>query len=669
MFLLYFRHHNPADSARSDKARIMKNSNRPTWFRTSILFGRTIIPALAVALTCANAQTTISPVLPEPIDYTHTYDSTALSTTGVIALRSIDSNLTGSGVNVAHVEARTNDTDPPQFEVDPSDVSRSVTSSPFNWGWLSYQGTSRTYPNTVGIESSHANQVGELFYSNATTGGQTRGAVPGVSIVDNYEANYFSVNRIQGFPNLQPQALEDNEKVANQCFVFNTGQETGLDSLWDNYVATFGTISVAALGSSTTNNGRPSSPATAYNTIAVGAFGGSSAVGPTLTGGRSKPDITAPGDFTSFSTPLVSGAAAILVQAAGSTVDANDPRTVKALLLNGAVKPLLLANPSDRWTRSGTAPLDSRYGAGNVNVFNSYKQLQAGRRAPGIYSGVHAGWDFNSVSATSSKTYTLTLNSGTYNGTATLVWHRQNNQSSINDLNLSLWSGTTQIASSASTVDNVEHLFLQSLPAGTYDLKVERTSGGLSGNEDYALAFNFSPIQLTSAVSRKTHSTAGAFDVPLPLTGAAGIECRSGGAGGQHQVIFTFAVPVSLDSARYFFTDGSGNHITTNASASGSGTSTITLDLSGVPNAQTSTVALYGVNDGTNIDDVGVKVGFLLGDTSASGAVNSGDAIQVRNNSGQSTTGSNFRTDVNSDGAINSGDATIVRTNSGQALP
>ena len=55
------------------------------------------------------------------------------------------------------------------------------------------------------------------------------------------------------------------------------------------------------------------------------------------------------------------------------------------------------------------------------------------------------------------------------------------------------------------------------------------------------------PVPL-SAVSRKTHGAAGAFDINLPLTGSSGIECRSGGATGDHQLIVTFASPVTVNS-------------------------------------------------------------------------------------------------------------------------
>ena len=122
-----------------------------------------------------------------------------------------------------------------------------------------------------------------------------------------------------------------------------------------------------------------SPPGTSYNCIGVGAYGGSSSVGPTLDNGRAKPDIVAPASETSYSTPLVAGAAAVLMQSGlrgdggSDTNSAADIRTVKALLLNGAVK------PSD-WTNTAPSPLDFHYGAGVLNVFNSYEQLAGGKQ-------------------------------------------------------------------------------------------------------------------------------------------------------------------------------------------------------------------------------------------------------------------------------------------------
>jgi hypothetical protein len=274
------------------------------------------------------------------------------------------------------------------------------------------------------------------------------------------------------------------------------------------------------------------------------------------------------------------------------------------------------------------------------------------------------------------KTYTFTLQPGRlYNGTATLVWNRPEGQSSINNLNLSLFrvGETSPVDSSLSPVDNVEHLFFQALSEGTYDLKVERVNDAVSGEEPYAVAFNFTA--LPTVVSRKTHAGAGSFDVPLPLAGTPGVECRSGGANDAHQIVFSFPNSVTLSSAAVFWSDAMGSG-TGNAIVSGGGTTTITVNVSrgnvGDPppalNAHLITVALYGVNDGTNISDVGVKMGVLLGDTNGDGTVNSGDSQQTRNRSGQEAAVGNFRSDVNIDGLVNSGDAQVVNSRSGNTI-
>ncbi len=62
-------------------------------------------------------------------------------------------------------------------------------------------------------------------------------------------------------------------------------------------------------------------------------------------------------------------------------------------------------------------------------------------------------------------------------------------------------------------------------------------------------------------------------------------------------------------------------------------------------------------------------MGLLVGDTNGDGFVNTGDALQTRNRSGQATDATNFRSDVNTDGVVNSGDTTAVRSRSGTALP
>ena len=95
----------------------------------------------------------------------------------------------------------------------------------------------------------------------------------------------------------------------------------------------------------------------------------------------------------------------------------------------------------------------------------------------------------------------------------------------------------------------------------------------------------------------------------------------------------------------------------------------MTVNLTGVTNAQKITVTLLTVSDGTNTTNIDIPVGVLLGDANADGVVNAADATITRNGSGQLTNATNFRADFNLDGVINSADATLVRSLSGNFIP
>jgi hypothetical protein len=166
-----------------------------------------------------------------------------------------------------------------------------------------------------------------------------------------------------------------------------------------------------------------------------------------------------------------------------------------------------------------------------------------------------------------------------------------------------------------------------------------------------------------SAFSRKTHGVAGAFDIPLPLTGSAGVECRSGGATNDYQMIINFPSSVTVGGASV--TSGNGSV----SGSSGSGTSQITVNLTGVTNVQTITVTLSNVNDGTHMGDVPVSMDVLVGDVNGNAAVNASDVAQTKSRSGQTVDGTNFRSDVNANGVINATDISIVKSNIGTGLP
>ena len=208
-------------------------------------------------------------------------------------------------------------------------------------------------------------------------------------------------------------------------------------------------------------------------------------------------------------------------------------------------------------------------------------------------------------------------------------------------------------------------------------------SDNTGGNVAYCATFNqeediyfvrvapVAPVAL-SAVSRKTHAGAGVvdvplpgFDVPLPLSGSAGVECRNGSGpnGNSHQILITFADPVTVGSVTVSSPDGLA---TATQSASGA---IVTVDLSNVTDAQTLLITLNNVNDGQHFGPVTIPFAALVGDVNGDRSVNTGDTLQTRTHAGENISAANFRYDVNTDGQINTGDTIRVRSRSGASLP
>ena len=187
------------------------------------------------------------------------------------------------------------------------------------------------------------------------------------------------------------------------------------------------------------------------------------------------------------------------------------------------------------------------------------------------------------------------------------------------------------------------------------------TSDPTPGNNTATATTTVGMVMPTGAVSRKTHGGAGTFDINLPLTGPVGIECRLGGSStGNHTIVVSFATPITAVASATC----AGNPATTSISGGD-----VTVNCTGVPNAQTISINLVGVNDGSNVGNVSVPMGVLLGDTNADTAVNSADISQTKSRSGTVVGITNFRSDVTIDGNLNSADIGLVKSKSGTALP
>jgi hypothetical protein len=172
------------------------------------------------------------------------------------------------------------------------------------------------------------------------------------------------------------------------------------------------------------------------------------------------------------------------------------------------------------------------------------------------------------------------------------------------------------------------------------------------------------PFSLTTAVSRKTHGSAGTFDIDLPLTGSPGVECRNSG-GGNHTIVITFSNTVVSGNAAV--TAGTG---TVSGSPTFAG-NVMTVNVTGVPNVQQITLTFSGVTDsfGQTYPDTPLVMKALFGDANGNSAVSTSDIAQVKSEASNPVTQSNFREDLTADGNVSSSDVAAVKSMAGATLP
>jgi autotransporter-associated beta strand protein len=422
----------------------------------------------------------------------------------------------GTGVVVEQTEAALNPNGPAPYQYLPQ---------------ASYfSGVTITDESSGGTISSHATTVGTVFYG-------TTGYATGVTQVDAYNASSWlgSVLRVgSSVPPAPP--LFNNPSVANFSWLTSYGGPTyDNDALrrFDYMIDRDNFVGVVAC-----NNGAgtpiPSVLASAYNSICVGLSNGQSSTGPVPSGdvdgaGRSKPDLVAPSSEVSYTLPEVSAAAAMLVQVARSktTLSAGtNAAVVKAILMAGANK-----NPLPSWTHSSTQPLDPQYGAGQLNFNSAYQIMAAGPQTASASSlAASTGWSYSSLnpngSAGNTATYYFNVPSGQpVDLSALLTWQRNVTYftssagsltftPSLATIDLNLYQANSNftlgslVASSSSSIDNVQYVFDRGLAAGEYALQVTRADA-ISGAWNYALAWQLQSVpQWVAAVNGSWNSAA-----------------------------------------------------------------------------------------------------------------------------------------------------------------
>ena len=449
----------------------------------------------------------------------------------------------GSGVNVTQVEADSNNDDP--------DIIISYSPDPTGSQFAGKTITDITVTSTA--YSGHATGVGGTFYGN------TNSVAPGISNIESYEANNWLTSgflrSVKGVPGPKPALPGTSSRIANHSWVGtsdDTENTVNTDILRrvDWVIETDEFIQVVG-----TNNGSTTKAllSGAYNTVSVGRTDAGHATGTievdsVYIANRTRPDIVAPAGSTSAATPMVAAATALLVETghgnpglstdlvSTSTTNRNGDviynaeraEVIKATLMAGADRTTTNTNTSDitdyrddiaNQTDNG---LDSRFGAGQLNIFNNHHIIAAGEQnsvddavSTGGLIGI-SGFDYDpsfggdngsnseafyffsteieSVQLATSLVWNIDIDGGdtiNFNATATLFnldlfLYDITGAASVDDWQL--------LESSESLRENTENIWMMLDSNRDYAIQVKAGSGQAAFEWDYALAWQITPV-------------------------------------------------------------------------------------------------------------------------------------------------------------------------------
>ena len=533
------------------------------------------------------------------------------------------SNVDGSGVNLLHVESGTAVTDG-----NGNVLSRTYAPDPdylfFNTKTIEDIGTRF---QSVGNDG-HATSVGLGIYGFRSTYNNSQlGTAPGVGTTGTPSIKALSasewLNDFLGGGDATP--VTQNFDVSNHSYIFNLDTAEGFDQAAAedvlrrlDYTINEGNMSTVVGSGNGASAALPAGLVQAYNTINVGLTDGGHTSGlTTLNGaGRNSIHVVVDRDFTSGATGVVSVAAAILHQT-GVGTDAVKQEVIKATILAGATKD----DVGGTWGHTPTQPLDIVYGAGELNVLNNHLIQIGGEVDGGINSATTPivglnGWDYEvEILANDERFYefvvdanetleelsiALTWNLEVVDGSRFFGFSAQANP--LANLSLELVDSLDQVIdSSNSPIDNVEHIYFQNLPAGTYRLKVSNLSNDVS--TDYGLAFRSTSITVPTVANVEVNfgetqrSAIGSIDVVFDgevnvADGAVSILQRSDASAPTNQAVTSNAISVYFpDSDQTVSTIQFDSHVRNSDNALVDGNYQLTVDSSlvtrgGVPMAE-----------------------------------------------------------------------------------
>lgn len=395
---------------------------------------------------------------------------------------------------------------------------------------------------STGTFSAHATSVGQRFYGNASS------VAPGIDTIAAYWADDWLQAGYLGFGgNARP--LVSPGRIANHSWVgdaLDSPANADILRRVDWIVETDEFIQFVGVK----NSSSPNSPllGNAYNVVAVGKSDGVNGYGTSpidsdYVAGRSRPEIVAPQTTSSAATPVVAASAALLLEFGhknpllstdsseistanryGDTIyNAERSEVIKAVLMAGADRATANTGAADITdyrsspaNRTGNG-LDPRFGAGQLNIYNSYHILAAGEQNSDEDDGNGsgnigaAGFDYapsfgGARGSRTTASYYFSTGASQSLLTATLAWNIDidagkhqifSGNATLHDLDLFLYditTGMTLLDSSTSAIDNTETLWITLHPAGNFLLQVVPKPGQGPFEWDYALAWQIADL-------------------------------------------------------------------------------------------------------------------------------------------------------------------------------
>jgi hypothetical protein len=221
------------------------------------------------------------------------------------------------------------------------------------------------------------------------------------------------------------------------------------------------------------------------------------------------------------------------------------------------------------------------------------------------------------------------------------------------------------------------------VPPTTYGFAVDYYNGATgftspnwtdsSGDTYPAVNLGANPFlpSITNAVSSQVHGSAGTFNLQLALSGTPTEECRRGSTIGSYSLILTFSQPVTSLTATLGLQAGQSGSVVGAAGTpiidNGANSSTVTVNLTGVGDAQHLNLQLTNIQPGNGTASVPINI--LWGDVNGAGVVNGGDYLATRSKLNSTLTPTNFQYDAGCFGFVSGGDALLVRSLLNTYLP